>query len=64
MEDAERERFLSAIREGLADAEAGRVVDDEELDSFLDEKFGPLDSETTIESGEMYVATRHDEHEP
>jgi hypothetical protein len=42
MEDSERERFLAAVREGLADAEAGRVVDDEELDSFLDEQFGPL----------------------
>ncbi|MFL6292509.1 MAG: hypothetical protein ACJ759_16570, partial [Thermoanaerobaculia bacterium] len=62
MEDTELERFLSAIREGLADAEAGRVIDDEELGAFLDEQFGPLDSETTIEPGEMYVPTRHDEH--
>jgi len=38
----EHERFMSAVREGLADAEAGRVVDDEELDSYFDEKFGPL----------------------
>jgi prevent-host-death family protein len=38
----EHERFVSAVREGLADAEAGRLVDDEELDSYFDEKFGPL----------------------
>jgi prevent-host-death family protein len=38
----EHERFMSAVREGLADAEAGRLVDDEELDSYFDERFGPL----------------------
>jgi predicted transcriptional regulator len=36
---------MAAVREGLADDEAGRLVDDEELDSFLDENFGPLQPE-------------------
>ena len=39
----ERESFLSAIREGLADAEAGRIVDDEEVARILDEEFGSLE---------------------
>ena len=34
----ERERFLDAVREGLADSEAGRLIDDSELDAEL----GPL----------------------
>ena len=34
----ERERFLDAVREGLADSEAGRLTDDSELDA----KLGPL----------------------
>jgi prevent-host-death family protein len=29
---AERERFIAAVEEGLADARAGRVVDDDLLD--------------------------------
>ena len=33
----EHERFMAAVREGLADSEAGRVINDEDLDSFLDE---------------------------
>lgn len=41
----EHDRFMSAVREGLADAEAGRLMDDEELDSYLDERFGPLRAE-------------------
>ena len=41
----EHERFMSAVREGLADAEAGRLVDDEELGSYFDERFGPLQPE-------------------
>ena len=36
-------RFLAALREGLADAEAGRVIDDDELTRALDAEFGPLD---------------------
>ncbi len=37
----ERERFLAAVREGLADEEAGRLIDDNELTTQLDEEFGP-----------------------
>ncbi len=36
----ERERFVEAVGKGLADAEAGRVVDDEVLSAELDEEFG------------------------
>lgn len=39
----ERERFLSAVREGLADADAGRMIDDEELERELDQEFGRLE---------------------
>jgi len=39
----EHESFLAAIREGLADAEAGRLVEDEEVERILDEEFGPLE---------------------
>jgi predicted transcriptional regulator len=39
---AYRERFVAAVEEGLADLEAGRVVDDDELTRELDEEFGPL----------------------
>ena len=38
----ERDQFLAAVREGLADSEAGRLIDDEELDGDLDAEFGPL----------------------
>ena len=38
----EREHFLSAVREGLADSEAGRVLEDEEVERLLDEEFGSL----------------------
>lgn len=38
----EHDRFLEAVREGLADAEAGRTISDEELGANLDELFGPL----------------------
>ncbi len=37
-----RQQFVSAVREGLADAEAGRLVDDDALGSELDAEFGPL----------------------
>lgn len=40
----ERERFVEAVEEGRADAEAGRVISDEELGRLLDEEFGPLDT--------------------
>ena len=36
----ERERFVEAVGKGLADAEAGRVVDDEVLSGELDAEFG------------------------
>ncbi len=38
----ERERFMSALQEGLADSEAGRVIEDDEMERLLDEKFGSL----------------------
>lgn len=31
----ERDRFMAAVRHGLADVEAGRVVDDEDLEDDL-----------------------------
>ena len=37
----ERERFIEAIREGLSDSEAGRVISDKELDRRLKAEFGP-----------------------
>ena len=39
----ERERFVAAVNEGLADSEAGRVISDEELTAELDRRYGPLD---------------------
>ena len=39
---AYHDRFIAAVKEGLADIEAGRVVDDDELTCELDEEFGPL----------------------
>jgi len=36
-------RFIEAVDEGLADSNAGRVIDDAELSRELDETFGPLD---------------------
>lgn len=71
MGDTERERFLAAVREGLANDETGRVVDDEEIDAFLDEQFDPLDLEAIysileerFDSEETDVAARHNEHQP
>ena len=37
----EHDRFLAAVREGLADAEAGRVIEDEDLAAELDAEFDP-----------------------
>ncbi|HZF11648.1 MAG TPA: type II toxin-antitoxin system Phd/YefM family antitoxin [Thermoanaerobaculia bacterium] len=37
----ERESFLAAVREGLDDAEAGRLVEDEKVELILREEFGP-----------------------
>ncbi len=41
----EREAFFEAVSEGLADAEAGRVVSDEQLGEMLDAELGPADGE-------------------
>ncbi len=38
----ERERLVEAVHQGLADAEAGRWIDDEALEKELDAEFGPL----------------------
>lgn len=37
-----RERFMSALQEGLADSKAGRVLEDDEMERLLDEEFGRL----------------------
>jgi len=41
----ERQAFLEAVAEGLADVQAGRLISDEELGKELDAEFGPLDAE-------------------
>ncbi|HEY0513376.1 MAG TPA: type II toxin-antitoxin system Phd/YefM family antitoxin [Thermoanaerobaculia bacterium] len=38
----EHERFMGAVRQGLADSEAGRVLEDDEVERLLDERFGSL----------------------
>jgi prevent-host-death family protein len=38
----ERERFVAAIKEGLTDSEAGRVLEDDEVERLMDEEFGSL----------------------
>ncbi len=40
----ERDRFIAAVNQGLAESEAGLAVDDEDLNALLDRKFGPLDT--------------------
>ena len=40
---SEREQFLSAVREGLADSEAGRVISDVDLTDELDRALGPME---------------------
>ena len=37
----ENDQFTAAVREGLADSEAGRVIDDAEMGRMLDREFGP-----------------------
>ena len=37
---SERARFIAAVQEGLADAEAGLLVDDRDLSRELDAEFG------------------------
>ncbi|MFH2009785.1 MAG: type II toxin-antitoxin system Phd/YefM family antitoxin [bacterium] len=41
----ERTRFLEAVGEGLTDAEAGRVISDEELGKRLDDELGDPEAE-------------------
>lgn len=41
----EHDRFVSSIREGLSDAEEGRLISDEELGERLDQAFGHLHPE-------------------
>ncbi|MGH9323241.1 MAG: type II toxin-antitoxin system Phd/YefM family antitoxin [Vicinamibacteria bacterium] len=38
----ERERFMSAVRAGIVDADAGRTVSDADLDKELETEFGPM----------------------
>lgn len=38
----ERSRFVEAVREGLADSDASRLIDDEQLGADLDAEFGHL----------------------
>jgi prevent-host-death family protein len=38
----DRNRFLSAVLEGMRDAEVARTISDEELGALLDQEFGPL----------------------
>ena len=40
----QRQVFLEAVADGLADAEAGRIISDEELCIQLDSEFGPLET--------------------
>ena len=37
----ERDRFVVAVRDGLADAEAGRTIGDDELDKQLERQLRP-----------------------
>jgi predicted transcriptional regulator len=39
----ERDRFVAAVQEGLADVEAGRLLDSDEVRRQLDAEFGPLE---------------------
>jgi predicted transcriptional regulator len=38
--------FVGAVQEGLADSTAGRLVDDEDLDSELDNEIGSVQLST------------------
>ncbi len=38
----EKSRFVDAVREGLADSDAGRLIDDDQLGLELDAEFGSL----------------------
>jgi len=39
----EERQFIGAVRQGLADVEAGRTIDDRELERELDAELGPLE---------------------
>jgi prevent-host-death family protein len=39
----ERDRFIDAVKDGLADSVADRLIDDDELEARLDAEFGPLE---------------------
>ena len=39
----EHAQFIDAVREGLADSDAGRVIDDQALGRELDAEFGPIE---------------------
>jgi prevent-host-death family protein len=41
----ERQSFLEVVADGLADREAGRVINDDELERELDAEFGLLEAE-------------------
>ena len=43
VDPSEQDQFVAAIRQGLEDSEAGRVVDDEALGRDLDAEFGQLE---------------------
>jgi hypothetical protein len=43
VDPGEQDQFVAAIRQGLEDSEAGRVVDDEALGRDLDAEFGHLE---------------------
>ncbi len=38
----EEKKFIQAVREGIDDSKAGRVVDDDKVTLILDEKFGNI----------------------
>ncbi len=42
--DPERDRFLATVREGLDDADQGRVTEDHALTELLDRRFGVLNA--------------------
>ena len=39
---SEYSRFMTAVQEGLDDVAAGKVIDDEDLTTILEDEFGPL----------------------
>ena len=43
----ERERLVAAVEEGLRQSEAGQLLTSEEVDTILDQEFGPLEDPDT-----------------